>query len=154
GSLLKNRQAAKLHPALDTERLKDIPDDPGISYLHDEKGDIVYGGKSRKLSQRISTHLSNSTSVREIEMRTITADITSARTSRDLIALLMESAEIKSIKPRFNRAQRRTGFRWGIYSHTDEKGYIRFLYRSVSDDEVPLSVFTSRERVRGKMEQI
>jgi DNA polymerase-3 subunit epsilon len=154
GSLMKNRKAAKLHPALDTERLKLIPEEPGIYYFHDEKGDIIYVGKSRNLSQRISTHLSNNTSVREMEMRSITADITWERTGSELIALLMESAEIKSLKPRFNRAQRRTGFHWGIYTHKDEKGYIRFLYRNVSDDEIPLSVFTSRDRVRGKLEQI
>ena len=154
GSLLKNRRAAKLHPALDTERLKDIPEEPGIYYFHDEKGDIIYVGKSRNLNQRISTHLSNNTSAREMEMRSITADITWERTGSELIALLMESAEIKSLKPRFNRAQRRTGFHWGIYTHRDEKGYIRFMYRNVRDDEIPLSVFTSRDRVRGKLEQI
>ena len=154
GSLLKNRRAAKLHPALDTERLKHIPEEPGIYYFHDEKGDIIYVGKSRNLNQRISTHLSNNTSAREMEMRSITADITWERTGSELIALLMESAEIKSLKPRFNRAQRRTGFHWGIYTHRDEKGYIRFMYRNVRDDEIPLSVFTSRDRVRGKLEQI
>lgn len=154
GSLLKNRKAAKLHPALDTGRLKEIPEEPGIYYFHDEKGDIIYVGKSRNLSQRISTHLSNNTSVREMEMRSITADITWECTGSELIALLMESAEIKNLKPRFNRAQRRTGFRWGIYSQKDDKGYIRFLYRNVNDDEVPLSVFTSRDRVRAKLEQI
>jgi DNA polymerase-3 subunit epsilon len=151
---LKNRRAATLHPALDTAKLKDIPEDPGIYYFHDEKGDIIYVGKSRNLNQRISTHLSNNTSVREMEMRSITADITWERTGSELIALLMESAEIKSLKPRFNRAQRRTGFHWGIYTHRDEKGYIRFMYRNVRDDEIPLSVFTSRDRVRGKLEQI
>lgn len=154
GSIMKNRKTAKLHPALDTGRLKEIPEEPGIYYFFDEKGDIIYVGKSRNLSQRINTHLSNNTSVREMEMRSVTADITWERTGSELIALLMESAEIKSIKPRFNRAQRRTGFRWGIYSDTDDKGYIRFCYRNVSDDEVPLSVFTSRDRARGKLEQI
>ena len=82
------------------------------------------------------------------------ADITWERTGSELIALLMESAEIKSRKPRFNRAQRRTGFRWGIYNHTDENGFIRFSYRMANDDEVPLSLFTSRDRARGKLEQI
>jgi DNA polymerase-3 subunit epsilon len=154
GSLIRNRKAAKLHPALDPERLKVIPEDPGIYYFHNEQGDIIYIGKSRNLSQRISTHLSNNTSVREMEMRTMIADITWERTGSELIALLMESAEIKSKKPRFNRAQRRTGFRWGIYSETDEKGYIRFSYRNASDDEVPLALFTSRDRARGKLEQI
>jgi DNA polymerase-3 subunit epsilon len=89
-----------------------------------------------------------------MEMRSMTADISWETTGSELIALLMESSEIKKNKPRFNRAQRRTGFRWGIYSHTDEKGYIRFSYRNVNDDEVPLSLFTSRDRARGKLEQI
>jgi DNA polymerase-3 subunit epsilon len=82
------------------------------------------------------------------------ADISFERTGSELIALLLESAEIKKKKPLFNRAQRRTGFRWGIYSHTDEKGYVRFEYRNVTDEEVPLSLFTSRDKARGKLEQI
>jgi len=154
GSLIRNRKAAKLHPALDLSKLKDIPEEPGIYYFHDEKGVLIYVGKSRNLSQRISSHLSNNTSAREMEMRSMTADISWETTGSELIALLMESSEIKKNKPRFNRAQRRTGFRWGIYSHTDEKGYIRFSYRNVNDDEVPLSLFTSRDRARGKLEQI
>ncbi|MEZ4998955.1 MAG: exonuclease domain-containing protein [Bacteroidales bacterium] len=154
GSLIRNRKAAKLHPSLDLSRLEEIPEDAGIYYFHDENGDIIYVGKSRNLSQRIATHLSNNTSAREMEMRSMTADITWERTGSELIALLMESAEIKNKKPRFNRAQRRTGFRWGIYSHTDENGYIRFSYRNVNDSEVPLSLFTSRENARGKLEQI
>jgi DNA polymerase-3 subunit epsilon len=154
GSLIRNRKAAKLHPDLNPESLKDIPEEPGIYFFHDEKGDILYVGKSRNLSQRINTHLSNNTSVREMEMRSMTAGISWERTGSELIALLMESAEIKSKKPRFNRAQRRTGFRWGIWSDTDKEGYIRFSYRNVSDDEVPLALFTSRDRARGKLEQI
>ncbi len=154
GSLIKNRKAAKLHPSLDIARLEEIPEEAGIYFFHDEKGDIIYVGKSRNLSERVSSHLSNNTSGREMEMRSMIADITWERTGSELIALLMESAEIKSRKPRFNRAQRRTGFRWGIYSHTDENGFIRFSYRQSNDDEVPLSLFTSRDRARGKLEQI
>lgn len=154
GSILKNRKTAKLHPALDIGKLDEIPEDAGIYYFHDQKGDIIYVGKSRNLIQRINTHLSNNTSAREMEMRSMIADISWERTGSELIALLMESAEIKNHKPRFNRAQRRTGFRWGIYSHPDENGYIRFTYRIVNDGEVPLSVFTSRDSARGKLEQL
>jgi DNA polymerase-3 subunit epsilon len=154
GSLIKNRKAAKLHPALEISRLEEIPEEAGIYYFHDETGEVIYVGKSRNLSERVSSHLSNNTSGREMEMRSLIADITWECTGSELIALLMESAEIKSRKPRFNRAQRRSGFRWGIYSHTDEDGYIRFSYRNASDDEVPLSLFTSRDMARGKLDQI
>lgn len=154
GSLVKNRKAAKLHPALEMSRLAEIPEEPGIYYFHDESGEIIYVGKSRNLSQRVNTHLSNNTSGRAMQMRSLIADITWECTGSELIALLLESAEIKSKKPLYNRAQRRTGFRWGIYSYTDENGYIRFEYRSVNDDEIPLSLFTSRDKARGKLEQI
>jgi len=154
GSLMKNRKAAKLHPALDLAKLAAIPGEPGIYYFHDESGEVIYVGKSRNLSQRVNSHLSNNTSGREMKMCSLIADISWERTGSELIALLLESAEIKKKKPLFNRAQRRTGFRWGIYSHTDEKGYIRFEYRSASDEEVPLSLFTSRDKARGKLEQI
>jgi DNA polymerase-3 subunit epsilon len=154
GSLMKNRKAARLNPALDLLKLADIPEDPGIYYFYDEKGEIIYIGKSRNLSQRINSHLSNNTSGREMEMRSMIADISWELTGSELIALLLESAEIKKNKPQFNRAQRRTGFRWGIYSRTDDNGYIRFEYRNVNDEDIPLSLFTSRDRARGKLEQI
>lgn len=154
GSLIKNRKTAKLHPSLDTARLAEIPEEPGIYYFYDEKGEVIYVGKSRNLCQRINTHLSNNTSGRAMEMRSKIADISWERTGSELIALLLESAEIKSRKPLYNRAQRRTGFRWGIYSYTDINNYIRFEYRNVKDDEVPLSLFSSRDKARGKLEQI
>jgi DNA polymerase III subunit epsilon len=154
GSLVRNRKAAKLHPALDMTKIADIPEEPGIYYFYNEKNEIIYVGKSRNLCQRVNTHLSNNTSYREMEMRSVIADISWERTGSELVALLLESAEIKNLKPLYNRAQRRTGFRWGIYSHTDENGYIRFEYRTVKDDEVPLALFSSKERVRARLEQI
>ncbi len=87
-------------------------------------------------------------------MRDIIADISWEETGSELIALLLESKEIKSNKPVYNRAQRRTGFHWGIYHYTDDNGYMRFEYRNVRDDETPLSIFTSKEKVRAKLEQM
>ena len=154
GGLVKNRKASKLHPALDMQKIADLPEEPGIYYFHNESGDIIYVGKSRNLYQRVNTHLSNNTSSREMEMRSMIADISWERTGSELVALLLESAEIKTRKPLYNRAQRRTGFRWGIYSFTDENGYIRFEYRNVKDDAVPLALFSSKENVRAKLEQV
>ena len=91
---------------------------------------------------------------RSMEMRSMIADISWEPTGSELIALLLESAEIKKRKPVFNRAQRRTGYSWGIYSYTDTGGYIRFDCRNVSDKAVPLALFNSRDNARGKLEQI
>ncbi len=154
GSLIRNRKASKLHPALDPAMLQEIPEEPGVYYFYNENGDVIYVGKSCNLFQRVNTHLSNNTSARAMEMRSMIADITWEPTGSELIALLLESAEIKKKKPLYNRAQRRTGYPWGIYSFTDASGYTRFEYRRVAGDDVPLSLLASRDHARGRLEQL
>ena len=149
--LLRNTRLSKLNPNLNTAKLDSIPDEPGIYYFYNEKGDLIYIGKSRNLQQRIRTHLSNNTSNRAMEMRDIIADIDWEVTGSELIALLKESSEIKTNKPVYNRAQRRTGFQYGIFSHTDKNGYINFTCGQINTDETPISVFTSREKAKSRL---
>lgn len=152
--LIRNTKISKLNPKLDLSKLDTIPDEPGIYYFYNDSGDLIYIGKSRNLHQRISTHLSNNSTNRTMEMRDHIADISWEVTGSELIALLRESSEIKNNKPHYNRAQRRASFRWGIYSSTDKNGYICFSVLPVSGEENPLSVFTTRERARSKLESL
>jgi DNA polymerase III subunit epsilon len=150
-SLMKNTRASKLNPKLDVSRIGDIPEEPGIYYFYNEKGDLIYIGKSRNLQQRINTHLSNNSTNRAMEMRDNIADIDWKTTGSELIALLKESSEIKLNKPVYNRAQRRTGFQWGIFSYFDNNGYLNYRYGQVNDDEAPVSIFTSKEKTKSKL---
>jgi DNA polymerase-3 subunit epsilon len=86
-----------------------------------------------------------------MEMRDLIADINWEITGSELIALLRESYEIKDNKPFYNRAQRRTGFQWGIFSFTDDSGYINFRYGQINSDDFPLSVFTSKDKAKSKL---
>jgi DNA polymerase III subunit epsilon len=149
--LLKNTKSSKLNPKLDIEKVERIPEEPGIYYFYNEKGDLIYIGKSRNLQQRIRTHLSNNATNRAMEMRDLIADIDWEITGSELIALLKESYEIKRNKPVYNRAQRRTGFQWGIFSFLDTNGYLNFRYGQINDDEIPVSVFTSKEKAKSKL---
>ena len=149
--LIRNSRISKLNPRLDIAKIENIPEEPGIYYFYNEKGDLIYIGKSRNLQQRISTHLSNNTTNRAMEMRDLIADIDWEATGSELIALLKESFEIKLNKPVYNRAQRRTGFQWGIFSFFDQNGYINYRYGQINDDSVPLSVFTSKEKTKSKL---
>ncbi len=149
--LLRNTRISKLNPQLDTQKINEIPEEPGIYYFYNEKGDLIYVGKSRNLHQRVTTHLSNNSTNRAMEMRDLIADIDWEATGSELIALLKESSEIKKNKPVYNRAQRRTGFQHAIFSFTDDDGYINFRYGPLNDDDTPLSVFTSRDRARAKL---
>ena len=148
---IRNSSISILNPSLDIAKIENIPEEPGIYYFYNEKGDLIYIGKSRNLQQRISTHLSNNTTNRAMEMRDLIADIDWEPTGSELIALLKESFEIKLNKPVYNRAQRRTGFQWGIFSFFDQNGYINYRYGQINDDSVPLSVFTSKEKTKSKL---
>ena len=152
--IIKNTRNSKLNPRLDLEKIENIPEEPGIYYFYNEKGDLIYIGKSRNLLQRVNTHLSNNTTNRAMEMRDQIADIDWETTGSELIALLKESFEIKHNKPLYNRAQRRTNFQWGIFSFIDDHGYINYRYGPLSIDDTPLSVFTSKEKARSKLESL
>ena len=149
--LIKNTRTSKLNPKLDISKVESIPDEAGVYYFYNENGDLIYIGKSRNLQQRIYTHLSNNATNRAMEMRDLIADIDWEVTGSELIALLRESFEIKDNKPFYNRAQRRSSFQWGIYSFTDEKGYLNYRYGLIDSDDIPLSVFTSREKAKSKL---
>ena len=149
--LMKNTRLSKLNPKLNVEKIDSIPEEPGIYYFYNEKGDLIYIGKSRNLQQRIRTHLSNNTTNRAMEMRDLIADIDWEATGSELIALLKESSEIKKNKPVYNRAQRRTGFQWGIFSFTDNNGYINFNYGKLDCEDNPVSVFTGKERAKSML---
>jgi DNA polymerase III subunit epsilon len=152
--LIRNTRISKLNPRLELSKLEEIPDEAGVYYFYDESGELIYIGKSRNLKQRIDTHLSNNTSGRAMEMRDLIADISWEVTGSELIALLKESTEIKSNKPFYNRSQKRSSFQWGIFSFTDRNGYLNFRFGPVSSIEEPLSVFTSRDKAKGRLEAL
>lgn len=145
---LGNTRISKLNPCLDISKLETIPEEPGIYYFYNEKGDLIYIGKSRNLSERIYTHLSNNSSNRAMEMRDMIADIGWEVTGSELIALLRESAEIKKHKPVFNRLQRQTGYHWGIFSFTDRNGYLNFTISRINTEQSPLAVFNSKVKAK------
>lgn len=150
-NLIRNTRISKLHPGLDLSKISTIPEEAGIYYFYNERGKLIYIGKSRNLLDRISTHLSNNTTNRSMEMRDAIADIGWEVTGSELIALLRESFEIKDNKPVYNRAQRKTSFQWGIFNFYDSSGYLNYSLRHIRDEESHLSVFTSKENARSKL---
>ena len=43
-------------------------------------------------------------------------------------------------------------FQWGIFSYYDNNGYLNYRYGAVNDDEMPVSVFTSKDKAKIKAE--
>lgn len=135
-----------LNKSLNQQIIKDLPEETGLYYFHDEKGNILYIGKSKNIRSRIISHLSNNNTKKSIELKQKVADISYELTGSELIALLKESSEIKKHKPLYNKAQRRSLFQYGLYSFTDEKGYINFaIQKNESNNGTPVISFGSKK---------
>jgi DNA polymerase-3 subunit epsilon len=76
-------------------------------------------------------------------MRNEIADIGYELTGNELIALILESNEIKQHLPKYNRAQRRSGISCGLYYYKDENGYLRLKIEKNNREQLPLTTFTS-----------
>lgn len=150
-SLFRSTRSVKLNPLLDQSVIENIPEEPGVYFFYDDNRQLIYIGKSKNLSERITTHLSNNTTNRSMEMRDRIAHIDWECTGSELIALLRESEEIKRNKPVFNRAQRRSGSVNGLFRGIDDNGYINFRINTVDCDEIPLATFTSKATARNTM---
>jgi DNA polymerase-3 subunit epsilon len=127
--------------SLSEEKIASLPGTTGVYYLYDEKGSLIYIGKSNDIHQRILTHLNNSKTKKAIEMRDRITDVSWEKTGSELVALLLESAEIKKYKPLYNRLQRRSASNFGLFHFEDENGYLNLEIRRLLDEEVPLTSF-------------
>ncbi len=132
-----------LHPSLDRSVFSRLPTNPGVYYFHDENGKLLYIGKSKNIHSRVLSHFQNSNTSRAIEMRSNTASISFEETGSELIALLLESDEIKQHKPLHNRLQRRTLYKYGLYSFYTQAGYKVMQIEKIKNTGKPHTVFSS-----------
>lgn len=149
---VKRNRLKNVNPDLNLDIIHALPEKAGVYYFHNECGKIIYIGKSRNIRERVMTHLSNETTKRSIEMRDKITDITHQATGSELIALLLESEEIKKHKPLYNRMQRRSSFNYGLFTYTDSLGYVRFLLdKNAHRVEIPLTSFLNKAEALEKL---
>jgi DNA polymerase-3 subunit epsilon len=148
-ALLEKHDLGILHPMLDMKKIHDLPESAGVYYLYNDQKEVIYVGKSKDIKSRIMTHLSGANTKTSIKMRKEIADVSYELTGNELIALLLESEEIKKLKPVYNRLQRRTLRNYGIYSFINENGYLSFeICETNSRDQNPENTYESIEYAR------
>ena len=126
---------------LSEEMIAKLPGSCGVYYLYDLQGDLIYIGKSKNIHQRILSHLNNRLTRKAMEMSERTASVAYTETGSELIALLLESEEIKQHKPFYNRLQRRSANNFGIYLFEDRNGYLNLQVRKMEEEAVPVTTF-------------
>jgi excinuclease ABC subunit C len=85
-------------------KLRHLPTRPGVYFLKDRKGDILYIGKAKSLRARVRSHFAvdPATSIKNQEMLRRVADIDTIVVGSEAEALLLEANLIKEHRPRFN----------------------------------------------------
>ena len=146
-------QEATLPPHLDKAELDAIPQKPGIYYFKDKTGNIIYVGKAINLKKRVLGHFYDK-SEREIKLCRDTAHIDFELSGSELVALLMESAEIKKHYPIYNRAQKKNIKQFGIFCYEDRKGVKHLAFNTLKSIQNPLKVFSNLTDCRLFLRQI
>ncbi|TAI49595.1 exonuclease domain-containing protein [Flagellimonas allohymeniacidonis] len=146
-------QEATLPPHLSKSVLDAIPQKPGIYYFKDQKGNIIYVGKANNLRKRVLGHFYDK-SEKEVRMCRETAHIDFELSGSELVALLMESAEIKKHYPPYNSAQKRNLKRYALFSYEDRRGILHLAYNDIRHVPNPLKIFYSQTDCRAYLEEI
>lgn len=125
-SLQRNSKEWILPPNVPKEHFDALPYSPGVYYFHNEKGKVVYVGKANNIRYRVNSHFSNNAESRQKQnfMQHVYA-ISHQPCGTELMACILESAEIKKRWPIFNSSQKRWEDIYGIFVYEDRKGYLR-----------------------------
>jgi len=86
------------------EKARQLPKTPGVYLMKDDKGRVIYVGKSASLRDRVSSYFLPSTKLefKEAPMLEVVVDFEILDTESEVEALLAENRLIKDIQPRFN----------------------------------------------------
>ena len=113
------------------EKLKTLPDAPGVYLMHDERGKIIYVGKARVLKNRVRQYFQSGKNhgAKVKAMVAKVADFETIVTGGEVEALILECNLIKKYRPRYN------------ISLKDDKSY---PYLRVTAEDFPRIILTRR----------
>ncbi|MCX8491085.1 MAG: exonuclease domain-containing protein [Cyclobacteriaceae bacterium] len=144
-ALKRNSGETILPPNLPKEEFDQLPAKAGVYYFLDGHGQIIYVGKALNIKKRLAGHFTgearewNRSNIRN-EIHHVTYELTGS----ELIALILESQEIRRLWPKYNLAQKHKVEEWGIYDYEDRNGYLRFCVNLIRKGTKPLITFSSK----------
>jgi DNA polymerase-3 subunit epsilon len=145
--LNKRHFQGTLPPLVDTSEIENLPTTSGVYYFKNKEGKIIYVGKAKDIKSRVLSHFRDKSS-KEQRMSLQTAKVEYTLTGGELIALLVESAEIKKHYPLFNRAQKRVSESVALTTYTDKRGVLRLCFGKLKLANEPIAKFYSERQVR------
>lgn len=128
-AMLKSKgREQQLPPHLPESLVVKLPTTPGVYYFHDAHGKVVYVGKANNLKKRVMGHFTGNDAgaKRQSFLRSI-HEVTYQVCGSELMAFILEHAEIRRLWPLFNHAQKRPVETFCLYVFEDAKGYLRLV---------------------------
>src|SRR5690242_19775325 len=119
------------------EKAKALPKAPGVYLMKDDRGRVIYVGKSASLRDRVASYFQPATKLeaKKAPLRDVVVDFDYIQTESEVEALLAENRLIKDIQPKFNARL------------LDDK---TFPYLMVTTDEDFPGIYVTREpRTKG-----
>jgi len=130
-----------------------LPNEIGVYYFWNNDNKIIYVGKSIKIKDRVISHFRNS-SKKEIKLCQEATKVTYTITGSDLIAQLLESAEIKKHYPIFNRKQKRIGENYALTYFTNNVGIIELKIDYLKRVTNPLITYEGSKKAKDHLKYI
>jgi DNA polymerase-3 subunit epsilon len=150
--LQQEQKITSIPSMLEKSIYENLPESTGVYYFHNTNGEVIYTGKALDIKKRISQHfsLANKGTRLGIKLKSEIADISYTNTGSELIALLLESDEIKRLKPKYNVSQKRSRVApfYGIFESVDKEGYINLTVNRLKSGDEPLVAFDSSEKAK------
>ncbi len=141
-SLHRNSKEQILPPNVPKKNFDQLPTTPGVYYFHNNKGKIIYIGKAVNIRTRVNSHFSNNSTGRQKQnFISHIHSISFQSCATELMAQILESAEIKRLWPQFNMSQKNREDVLGIFSYEDQNGYLHLIIEKNKKNLVPVCTF-------------
>ncbi|MCG8306220.1 MAG: GIY-YIG nuclease family protein [Cytophagales bacterium] len=147
-SLKKNSREATLPSNLPKQVFDDLPEKTGVYYFHNERGKVLYVGKARNIKQRILGHFTSGSGSSKRLFHERIHHISYELTGSELVALLLESKEIKRLWPEYNRVQKHASKNYGLFQYVDRSGYRRLSVSGIPAGVWPIINFKELQEAR------
>ncbi len=143
--MIKNTsQDQRLPPNLPPHDFEQLPEKPGVYYFYNQAKKVIYVGKAINLKKRVASHFTghNINQQRQNFLKDIFA-ISFEECATELMALLLECAEIKKLWPTYNRALKRFEPKFGLYEYEARNGYKYLAIGKVAKHQTCIESFNS-----------
>lgn len=147
-ALKANSKEATLPANLPKENYEKLPTEPGVYYFHDAKGKIIYIGKAKNLKKRVTSHFTGKSNIGKRGFLENIFDVSYELTGNEVIASLLEDAEIKYYWPEFNRSQKSQIQKFGVYHYEDQGGNRRLGINKINGHYKGIMQFPTMSKAR------